>query len=109
MLKSIFDAVMERRARRLVDQVGGWLPSAGPVLDLGSGTGHLSDRLERQLGLEMVNLDLGSGGGSLLFLDAVLHRLASLDDGMDASFDRPQGRASRGFVMASRIALRVIS
>ena len=58
MLKSILDGVMERRARRLMDQVRGWLPSAGPVLDLGSGTGHLSDRLERQLGLEMVTADV---------------------------------------------------
>ena len=37
MLKSIFDAVMERRARQLMDQVGAWLPTEGPILDLGSG------------------------------------------------------------------------
>ena len=51
MLKSTLDAVMERRARQLMEQVVAWLPSEGPVLDLGSGTGHLSARLERELGL----------------------------------------------------------
>ena len=60
MLKSMFDAVMERRARQLMEQIGEWLPAEGPqkVLDLGSGTGHLSVRLERELGLEMVTADV---------------------------------------------------
>jgi SAM-dependent methyltransferase len=58
MLKSLFDGVMERRSTQLLEQVGEWLPSAGPVLDLGSGTGHLSARLERELGLEMVPADV---------------------------------------------------
>ena len=58
MLTSIFDAVMERRARQLVEQVSAWLPSKGPVLDLGSGTGHLSARLERELGLDVVPADV---------------------------------------------------
>ncbi len=38
MLKSILEAVMERRARQLMEQVGAWLPTEGPLLDLGSGT-----------------------------------------------------------------------
>jgi SAM-dependent methyltransferase len=59
MLKATFDAVMERRARRLVEQVGAWLPSDGPVLDLGSGTGHLAARLARERGLEIVTADVG--------------------------------------------------
>jgi SAM-dependent methyltransferase len=58
MMKSILDAVMDRRARRLMEQVGPWLPTEGPVLDLGSGTGHLSARLERELGLEVVAADV---------------------------------------------------
>ena len=58
MLKSILDAVMERRSRHLIDQIGAWLPSEGPLLDLGSGTGHLSARLERELGLQMVTADV---------------------------------------------------
>ena len=57
-MKSILDAVMERRARQLMELVGGWLPTAGPVLDLGSGTGHLSARLGRELGLEVVTADV---------------------------------------------------
>ncbi len=50
MFKSILNAVMERRARQLTEAVEPWLPREGPVLDLGSGTGHLSARLERELG-----------------------------------------------------------
>lgn len=58
MLKSLFDAVMERRSGGLIEQMGPWLPAAGPVLDLGSGTGHLACRLERELGLEVVTADV---------------------------------------------------
>ena len=58
MLKSLLDAVMERRSRRLIEQVREWLPAEGPVLDLGSGTGHLSARLGRELGLEVVTADV---------------------------------------------------
>lgn len=58
MLKSIFDTVMERRARQLMDEVDAWLPAHGPVLDLGSGTGHLSARLERERALEVVPADV---------------------------------------------------
>jgi SAM-dependent methyltransferase len=76
VLKSILDAVMERRARRLMEQLGEWLPSEGPVLDLGSGTGHLSDRLERQLGLEVVTADVSDihvvGRPPVLVADGVL-------------------------------------
>ena len=76
MLKSLFDAVMERRARRLIDQVGAWLPDRGPVLDLGSGTGHLSARLQRELGLEMIPADVTdlhvAGRPPVLVTDGVL-------------------------------------
>jgi SAM-dependent methyltransferase len=76
VLKSILDAVMERRARRLAEQVGAWLPSEGPVLDLGSGTGHLSSRLERELGLEVVTADVSDihvvGPKPVLIRDGVL-------------------------------------
>jgi|SRR5690349_13970415 len=57
-LKSMFDAVMERRSDQLIEQVGEWLPNHGPVLDLGSGTGHFSARLERERGLEVVPVDV---------------------------------------------------
>jgi SAM-dependent methyltransferase len=58
MVKRILDAVMERRAGQLLEQVGEWLPSAGPLLDIGSGTGHFSARIERELGLEVVTADV---------------------------------------------------
>ena len=58
MLKSLLDAVMARRARQLLDQVAAWLPDQGAVLDLGSGTGHLSALLEREMGLEVVTADV---------------------------------------------------
>ncbi len=76
MLKSILDAVMERRTRQLVAQVGAWLPTEGPLLDLGSGTGHLSARLERELGLEVVTADVTDmhvvGRPPVLIADGVL-------------------------------------
>ena len=58
MLKYLFDVVMERRAGQLIKHVDGWLPTEGRVLDLGSGTGHLSARLERERGLEVVTADV---------------------------------------------------
>jgi SAM-dependent methyltransferase len=76
VLKSILDAVMERRARQLMQQVRAWLPAVGPVLDLGSGTGHLSARLEHELGLEMVTADVSdihvAGPPPVLIADGVL-------------------------------------
>jgi SAM-dependent methyltransferase len=58
MVKSLFDAVMERRARQLLKHVGAWLPNTGSVLDLGSGTGHFSALLEREMGLDVVPADV---------------------------------------------------
>lgn len=58
MLKSMLDAVMEWRARQLMNHVGAWLPARGRVLDLGSGTGHFSARVERERGLEVVTADV---------------------------------------------------
>jgi SAM-dependent methyltransferase len=59
MVRATLDAVMERRARTLLAHVGDWLPAGGPVLDLGSGTGHLAARIERERGLEVVTADVG--------------------------------------------------
>ena len=58
MVTSLLDAVMERRAGQLLEHVGAWLPADGPVLDLGSGTGHFAARLERELGLDVVTADV---------------------------------------------------
>jgi SAM-dependent methyltransferase len=75
-LKSLLDAVMERRARQLMEQVGEWLPNEGPVLDLGSGTGHLSALLQRELGIEVVSADVSdihvAGRPPVMIGDAVL-------------------------------------
>jgi SAM-dependent methyltransferase len=76
VLKSIFDAVMKRRSRQLIEQVGAWLPNRGPVLDLGSGTGHVSVLVERELGLEVVTADVSDmhvvGRPPVLIDDGVL-------------------------------------
>ena len=76
MLKPMFDAVMERRSDRLIEQVGDWLPAEGPVLDLGSGTGHFAARLERAQGLEVVTADVSdmhvTGRPPVLIADGVL-------------------------------------
>lgn len=76
MLKAKFDAVMERRASKLVDHVRAWLPTEGPLLDLGSGTGHVSALLERDLGLEVVTADVSDihvvGRPPVLIADGVL-------------------------------------
>ena len=76
MLKSFFDAVMERRARQLFERVGAWLPSEGPLLDLGSGTGHFSALLERERGLDVVTADVSDmhvvGRPPVLVADGVL-------------------------------------
>lgn len=58
MLKTMLDTVMERRARQQMEQVRAWLPAEGPLLDFGSGTGHLSARLERELGVTVISADV---------------------------------------------------
>jgi ubiquinone/menaquinone biosynthesis C-methylase UbiE len=76
MLKWLLDVVMERRARRLMEHVRAWLPTEGRVLDLGSGTGHLSARLERELGLAVITADVSDihvvGPPPVLIADGVL-------------------------------------
>ena len=76
MLKAFLDAVMERRARELVEQVKPWLPAEGPVLDLGSGTGHNSARVEQELGLEVITADVSDihlvGPPPIVIADGVL-------------------------------------
>lgn len=75
-MKAILDAVMERRSTHLIEQVGAWLPEEGPVLDLGSGTGHVSARLELERGLDVVPADVSDihvvGRPPVLVSDGVL-------------------------------------
>jgi SAM-dependent methyltransferase len=76
VLKWALDAVMARRARRLIEQVAAWLPAEGPVLDVGSGTGHVAAYVERALGLEVVGADVSDmhavGRPPVLIADGVL-------------------------------------
>jgi SAM-dependent methyltransferase len=75
-LKQLFDGVMERRARGLMEHVGAWLPADGPLLDLGSGTGHFAALLEQQRGLEVVTADVSDihvvGRSPILIAEGVL-------------------------------------
>lgn len=57
-MKSLFNTIMEQRSHQLMKQVGAWLPSGGPLLDLGSGTGHLAAFIEQNVGLEVVTADM---------------------------------------------------
>ena len=74
--KSLLDGVMERRSRQLIEHVSEWLPAEGPVLDLGSGTGHLAARLERERGIEVITADVSDmhvvGRPPVLIADGVL-------------------------------------
>jgi SAM-dependent methyltransferase len=76
MLKPLLDAIMERRARRLLELVGPWLPTEGPVLDLGSGTGHVAAGLEGKPGLAVVTADVSDihvvGPPPALIVDGIL-------------------------------------
>lgn len=82
MLKSTFDAVMERRARGLLRQAGAWIPSDGPVLDLGSGTGHFAALLERERRIRVLTADVTDihvvGRPPVIIRDGAL----PFDDGM---------------------------
>ena len=76
MLTSLLDGVMERRARHLIELVGGWVPTQGRVLDLGSGTGHVAARLDRQQRIEVMTTDVTDihvvGRPPLVVTDGVL-------------------------------------
>lgn len=60
----------------MIEQIGGWLPIKGPLLDLGSGTGHLSALLEHELGLEVITADVSDmhvvGRAPVLIKDGTL-------------------------------------
>lgn len=76
MLKSLFDSVMERRSDHMIRQIGDWLPVSGILLDLGSGTGHLSSRLEEELGRAVITADVSdmhvTGRAPVLIEDGAL-------------------------------------
>ncbi len=76
MLARLLDGVMEHRSTDIIEQVGAWLPAHGRVLDIGSGTGHLAARLERELGIPVIAADVTdmhvSGRPPVLIADGVL-------------------------------------
>ena len=57
-MRALMDAVMTYRSRKIVAQIGHWLPAAGPILDLGSGTGHLAEYIERERGVDVMTADV---------------------------------------------------
>jgi hypothetical protein len=58
MMKAMMNAAMDRRSRDIMAQIGDWLPREGPLLDLGSGTGHLAAHIEEERKLEVVTADV---------------------------------------------------
>jgi ubiquinone/menaquinone biosynthesis C-methylase UbiE len=67
----IIDRLLRRRAERLVRFIRPELPAAGPVLDVGSGTGHNAECLAGSSPLEVVEADVVDmhlvGRGPVLF------------------------------------------
>lgn len=58
MFKSLFDSIMDRRSTQLLEQMDEWLPQAGSIIDIGSGTGHFAERAERERGADIVPTDV---------------------------------------------------
>jgi ubiquinone/menaquinone biosynthesis C-methylase UbiE len=58
MLTRMMEGIMRRRTLGLMELIGDWLPREGPVLDLGSGTGHLAAHIERTRSIEVVTADV---------------------------------------------------
>lgn len=70
-MKRVFDALLDRRAQRLVQFVLPDLPDEGRILDLGSGTGHNARCLTALIPHEIVEADVmdihSVGPGPVLF------------------------------------------
>jgi SAM-dependent methyltransferase len=60
MIRDVLGTVMARRAERLADWLLPYLPPQGPVLDIGSGTGHNVAALQRRRGGVFINLDVAN-------------------------------------------------
>jgi SAM-dependent methyltransferase len=57
-VRSVLEAVLERRAEHLVDRFRQFLPADGRVLDVGAGTGHNAAAVERTTRLAVVETDV---------------------------------------------------
>ncbi len=75
-MKWIMDGLLRRRAARLVRFILPDLPTVGPVLDIGSGTGHNADCLAGLSAVEVIEADVVDihlvGRGPVLFDGKVL-------------------------------------
>lgn len=58
MTHAVLDAVLHRRAARLLDRLRSFLPRSGRVLDVGAGTGHNADALRRGTMLAVTEADV---------------------------------------------------
>ena len=78
-MRGVLEAVLARRAERLVARFRRFLPADGRVLDVGAGTGHNAAAVERTTRLVVVEADVARmrtsgalvlfGGGTLPFRD----------------------------------------
>ncbi|RPI77235.1 MAG: methyltransferase domain-containing protein [Planctomycetaceae bacterium] len=70
-MKSLFDWVMNRRARVLTERLHGCLPAGSRVADIGSGTGHNAERWRADLKVEVDEFDVADlhwvGAGPIPF------------------------------------------
>lgn len=75
-MKRLLDNLLLRRAKRLIQFVLPNLPAIGPILDLGSGTGHNANFLANMTQVEIVEADVADihsvGNGPVLFDGTVL-------------------------------------
>ncbi len=57
-MKRMMDRLLQRRAERLIRFILPELPSIGPILDIGSGTGHNAQFLARIAPLDVIQADV---------------------------------------------------
>ncbi|MET8430543.1 methyltransferase domain-containing protein [Nocardia sp. NPDC004860] len=75
-MKARLERAAGERAARIAERIAPYLPAAGPVLDVGSGTGHNADLLRKVTGLDVIETDVVDmhvvGHGPVLCADGVL-------------------------------------
>lgn len=57
-MKTWMNHILLRRAYRLLERLKPHLPAAGPILDVGSGTGHNALVIEHSTGLQVTEVDV---------------------------------------------------
>lgn len=70
-MKALFNYLLIRRAGRIANRLQPFLPPHGPILDIGSGTGHNAELLRQRFGLSVIEADVSdmsvTGSKPLLF------------------------------------------